>query len=126
MNPEVNKFMMLNARSIKMVTSNSNQLQMYHNLILLEKTLFFGIVETWLNDEVSDEELQVKNYLLYRKDRKSRRGGLLLNINNEITSKILWNLECDSNNFNEIIICEFIYYLILNTAVCYSVMLSTI
>jgi len=35
----------------------------------------FGMAETWLNPEVSDGELAIPNYRLYRKDRLGQHGG---------------------------------------------------
>ena len=84
--------MFINARSIKTCTPKSNQLQMYHNSKLIEKPAIFGIVETWLNDNVSDQELAVENYTAFWKDKKSRGGDLLLNICNDFPSKRLIHL----------------------------------
>ena len=104
------KFLLLNARSIKTCTHNCNQLQAYHNSMLIEKPALFGIVETWLNNSITDNELVCDNYSTYRKDRNTRGGGILLNISNKFLSKRLINLECDTQNFNEIMICEMMYY----------------
>ena len=42
-----------------------------------------GLCETFLNDYFSDNELQLNNYQLFRKDRKSHGGGLLLYVKSQ-------------------------------------------
>ena len=44
---------------------------------------FMGITETWLKGYISDAQLQVKNYTVYRSDREKRiHGGALLYVHN--------------------------------------------
>jgi len=48
--------------------------------------------ETWLNSNIPDEEIKLDNYVLYRKDRGSRGGGLVIYLStNLITEPILPN-----------------------------------
>ena len=49
-------------------------------------------------------------HILCKKNRKTRGGGVLLNITNDFPSKRLCNLESNSEIYNEIIICELIYF----------------
>ena len=44
------------------------------------------ITETWLSDAVFDNEIIPKNYSIYRKDRKSLGGGVLVAISDSISS----------------------------------------
>ena len=46
------------------------------------------ITETWLSDAVFDEIIP-KNYSIYRKDRKSRGGGVLVAISDSISSNLI-------------------------------------
>lgn len=39
------------------------------------RPLFIGISETWLDDSISDSEIELSGYSVYRHDRKNRRGG---------------------------------------------------
>lgn len=44
----------------------------------------FGLNETFLSDEISDINISVENYYLYRKDRKSgSRGGVAFYVHNQ-------------------------------------------
>ena len=41
----------------------------------------FCITETWLSSTVLDNEILPSNFSLYRKDRESRGGGVLIAVN---------------------------------------------
>ena len=49
-----------------------------------------GIAETWLHENVSDEEISLQGYTVYRKDRQfvkpGRGGGVVLYISNTLVS----------------------------------------
>ena len=49
-----------------------------------------AITESWATGDVSDSELAIDGYVLYKKDRKSCRnakgGGILIYVRREITS----------------------------------------
>jgi len=62
-------------------------LKIYHNFKVLYMLLIFSLSETWLPDNVTDLEILPQAYSLYRKDRESRGGGVLLAINNNLPSK---------------------------------------
>ncbi len=34
-----------------------------------------GITESWANDDITDAELGLEGYVMFRKDRLGRRGG---------------------------------------------------
>ena len=40
-----------------------------------------GFCETFLNDNFSDNEFNISGYQMYRRDRKTNGGGLILYIN---------------------------------------------
>ena len=39
-----------------------------------------GITESWANNDITDAELGLEGYVMFRKDRMGRRGGVLLYI----------------------------------------------
>ena len=45
------------------------------------------ITETWLSGEISDNELSIVGYLLYRRDRDRHGGGALLYVSESIQVK---------------------------------------
>jgi len=48
-----------------------------------------GVVETWLTDDISDAELKISGYELYRKDRtKSKGGGIILYVKESLHSEL--------------------------------------
>ena len=58
--------------------------------------LIFGMSETWLTESVTDGEVAVEEYTLYRRDRGSRgHGGVLLYVPNVIRSFRRPDLERD-------------------------------
>ena len=76
------KCIYFNARSI---VNKQKELE----LIIREEDLdIIGISETWLNDKITDEELFINGYTLFRNDRndkiKTRGGGVALYIRNEL------------------------------------------
>ena len=48
-----------------------------------------AITETWLSNNVFDNEILPANYTLYRNDRGSRGGGVLIAVRDNIISKVL-------------------------------------
>ena len=65
--------------------NKQNELEL---LVRDEDLDIIGITETWLNDKLSDEELSIKGYTLFRNDRndniKTRGGGVALYVRNEL------------------------------------------
>ena len=48
-----------------------------------------GLTETWLSDSILDSEILPTGYTIYRLDRQSRVGGVLLAIKDTIVSQQL-------------------------------------
>ena len=46
-----------------------------------------GLTETWLTDAILDNEILPINYSIYRADRDTRGGGVLLAVKNTIPSQ---------------------------------------
>jgi len=62
-----------------------NKLQQFQSLVYSKSYDIIALTETWLTDSVFDNEILPTNYIIFRKDRSSRGGGILLAINNRIS-----------------------------------------
>ena len=47
------------------------------------------VTETWLTDFIYDQEILPSNYSIHRNDRKSRGGGVLIAIKNNIRATVI-------------------------------------
>ena len=74
------KFMYTNIRSL------NNKLSEFKVFVELEKPSILVLNETWLSPDVSTNILCLPNYTVYRKDRKTRGGGVLIAILFEFNS----------------------------------------
>ena len=96
------KCVYFNARSI------GNKRPELELLIKGENIDILGISETWLFNDISDNEISFDGYSLFRCDRndlvKTRGGGVLLYIRNELNPSQVHDL-CDSS-FQESIWCN--------------------
>ena len=63
------------------------------------KPHIIGITETWANNDITDAELGLKGYAMFRKDRMGRRGGgVLLYIKDNIPAyEVQLQEEADCN-----------------------------
>ena len=83
------KSLLLNARSLKSINRDemSNQtvciLQRFQNLVYNENSDVICVNETWLNNSISNEDILHSGFTIYRKDRKDRYGGGVLNCSDE-------------------------------------------
>ena len=68
-----------NARSI---VNKRLDLQAYVTLV---NSAFIAITETWLHNNIDDNELLPNSYNIHRKDRESRGGGVLLAVKSNIS-----------------------------------------
>lgn len=57
--------------------------------VLSQKPNIICIVETWLSEDISDNELSVMDYQLQRLDRNRYGGGILLCVHNSLSYKVL-------------------------------------
>jgi exonuclease III len=51
------------------------------------------VSETWLSDQVSDDDIQLENYDVHRRDRQSRGGGVCIYANSSLSCKRRDDLE---------------------------------
>ena len=72
-----------NARSIV------NKLKDFQSLVYTKSFDIIGISETWLTDNIYDNEILPTGYTIFRKDRPSRGGGVLLAVNNTIPCQLI-------------------------------------
>ena len=76
--------------NMRSVFSYNNRDELYMH-ILEHKYDIVGLSETWANDNISDSELNIHGYSLYRKDRnnkfKSKGGGVALYVNENLVSR---------------------------------------
>lgn len=84
-----------NARSIV------NKLSFLQSLVSSKALDILCVTETWLSPLIFDTEIAPHNYSIFRRDRDSRGGGVLIAISNDIPSRIV--LSCPKT---ELIVVE--------------------
>ena len=57
--------------------------------VYLHKPNIITLSETFLNSDISDNEINIMNYVLYRADRITRHGGVAINVSTDIASEIV-------------------------------------
>ena len=76
-------YLNLNTRSV------ANKLSKFQGFVYSSDFSIVCITETWLNSDIFDNEILPSGYSIYRKDRDSRGGGVLLAIKDGISSSQL-------------------------------------
>ena len=66
-----------------------NKLNHFHSLIYSKDYDIIAITETWLSDNILDQEIIPTGYTIYRNDRSSRGGGVMLAVKHSIPSHAL-------------------------------------
>jgi hypothetical protein len=70
---------LLNTRSVKSVNRERNKLSLFRSIVALKNASIICLTETWLCDEVLDSELLAPDkFNIFRKDRDSNGGGVLI------------------------------------------------
>ena len=72
-----------------------------HHMAITTNCSILGISETWLDDSVTDAEIQIAGYVVIRKDRNRQGGGVCIYIKDTLA----FNIRSDIKNDN----CEFIF-----------------
>ena len=62
-----------------------NKLQQFQSLVYSKSFDIIALTETWLTDSIFDNEILPTNYTIFRNDRSSRGGGVLIAVNNRIS-----------------------------------------
>ena len=57
---------------------NCSNLERFQNLVYTENSDIVCVSETWLRDDINNAEILHAGYTIFRNDRKSRGGGVLL------------------------------------------------
>ena len=65
------------------------KLEEIRSLAVDTKPHLIGLVETWLNDSIDTQELEIPNYKLYRKDWNRFGGGVAVFVRDTVDHKIL-------------------------------------
>lgn len=61
--------------------------QRFYDYVILNDYNIIGVTETWLNENIPDQLIQLPGYSVFRKDRSSRGGGLCIYIKTEMNAK---------------------------------------
>jgi len=64
-----------------------NKLSYFQSFVYASNFQIISLSETWLSEAITDLEILPQGYSLYRKDRGSRGGGVMLAISNTLPSK---------------------------------------
>ena len=84
----------LNARSLK------NKLSLFQSFALSTNHYVICVTETWLNNHIYNQEILPPNYNIFRRDRESRGGGVLIAVKNNI---LVSNVSTSNPNLPEAI-----------------------
>ena len=69
------------------IDSQQSKFDEIHSTLIIENQFdIIALSETWLDNSISDELIQLNNYTLYRRDRNRRGGGVLLYVNQSLSS----------------------------------------
>ena len=66
-----------------------NKLTFLQSIMLSTPFDLFCVTETWLTDQIYDNEIHPHNYTIYRRDRHSRGGGVAIIVSNQIPSRLI-------------------------------------
>ena len=98
------KCLIVNARSLLSVRKSegkrSRHLPNFQELAYTEDADIIWVAQTWLKDNVESREILPWGYTIYRKDRKSRAGGVLLAVKSSSLSYYLGILDLNRLSSN--------------------------
>ena len=97
---------MLNTRSVKSVNANHNKLADLRSIVSLSKSSIICLTETWLSPDVSDLEILSNDFNVYRNDRSSTGGGVLIAVHSNIASKPRYDLVTNHHGSLEVVVVE--------------------
>jgi len=90
------RFLEINVRSLR---ANKHK---FTTLLAVQNPDVFVAVETWLCNEINDASLFPPGYSIFRNDRNSHGGGVLIGIRDNLTSSLIF-----SDSIFEFLICSF-------------------
>ncbi len=69
---------------------NRNHLIQVRELVFNEKPDILALSETWLNSSTTNAEVEIREYKIYRLDRKHKKGGsVCIYVRNDFKTKVL-------------------------------------
>lgn len=71
------------------IRSLMSKMDLLRAWLVYNKPQVITLSETWLSNNISDEEIKLDNYVLFRNDRGSRGGGLLTYVSSNLTAELL-------------------------------------
>ena len=77
------KIIHLNIRSLK------NKIDLLRPWVEQHKPMVITLSETWLTDKISNNEIKLTNYRIYRADRGSRCGGVVTYVSADLASELI-------------------------------------
>ena len=107
----------LNARSLTSLVKDKTEsnLERFQNFVYSEDLDIVCVNETWLSNNVYNAEILHSGYTIFRKDRKSRGGGVLLGIKSETFKSVR---EINHNHDLEISVAELTTSSSMNLLIC--------
>ena len=66
-----------------------NKLDRFQSVVYSRDFDICCVTETWLNDSVTNNEIIPSNYQVYRMDRDSRGGGVMIAVKSSIPSRLI-------------------------------------
>ena len=78
----------MNIRGLALISSKA-KVSILEDTLEKDNSIGIMLTETWLSDEISDAEIQMENFEIFRSDRISRqRGGAAIYLRKELHSKV--------------------------------------
>ena len=107
----------LNAQSLTSLVKDKTEsnLERFQNFVYSEDLDIVCVNETWLSNNVYNAEILHSGYTIFRKDRKSRGGGVLLGIKSETFKSVR---EINHNHDLEISVAELTTSSNMNLLIC--------
>ncbi len=78
-------------------------------LSVSHKPHIIAITESWLHDKILDPETEIRDYSLFRKDRKGRGGGALLFLRSSLRPKQKIQLKHDGTPLTDVVTSTTLY-----------------
>ena len=70
-----------------LVVAIVNKLSAFQSYVYSQNFCIVAITETWLNSFIMDNEILPSGFNLYRKDRTTRGGGVMLAVSNKFLNQ---------------------------------------
>lgn len=71
------------------IRSLSHKIDLLRAWLSYNKPMVITLSETWLSSTISDEEIQLEDYILYRADRAARGGGVATYVSSSLSSELI-------------------------------------